>query len=1455
MKKVILTSALLIFVVLQGYAQRFDYENTSKIFFGLNIGSAWHTTDVENAKERFPLGAGFVFGGSINQNYGNAVSFDLRFRYLGGAWYGKDSDTTSYISNNYALGEVYDTLGFAVQNFRAGQHRFALELSMHANRFKERTGIDPYIFAGIGITASNITGDLVNNSTDTYYPYNETPNGSIIDEKYETPLDMNSAGDSYTRNDFDFKVLPSLGVGIGYYFNSRFSMGIEHKTTFFRGDYFDGTTLNQEGVESDFFKNDLYHYTSIYFKWYLKGRKTTWEPPIDEEPISENPVVRKDLPIVDFTSPNSPHRTNSPTIKLSAKIQNVSRKNLITFTDNSVESNDFTFNSNSQEFRAVVKLNKGLNVFFLEGENQFGKDNDALEIYYEELVQGNPPIVKITNPTLRPFYINSLAYTVTADIQNVEYRNLVKVYFNDQVVSNFNFNTTGNNNFSIPLNLRSGKNTLRIEGRNDYGQDTDEAIIIYQRTAPDNKNYPPTVNVTTPYANPYKTSDDYETVVANVTKVNLKQQVEVRVNGSLTNNFSFNLLDNNPTYKIQLNTKLIPGVNTIRISAANNYGSDFEETQIIYRKDVVVVENPPVVNILTPNVSPYTSSLASENIIAKVENVDTKQQIEVRINGVQTNNFSYTNGTGRVEFDASLNSGNNTIRVTAINSFGNDFDETVIVYRRGSTGNVQPPAVEILTPSVNPLTTEQLFETVIAKVENVDSKSDIDVHVNGIQISNFIFNSGTNHVQFNASLISGANNVKVSASNPHGNDYDETTIFYRPAVVKLAPVVDILTPNVNPLNTENLNEVVTVKVENVDSQSEIEVRINGIQTSNFTFNSGTSRVQFTATLNEGPNTVKVSASNAHGSDFDETSLIYFPDGIIKEKPPVVNILKPSANPLSTFKISENITAKVENVDTKQKIEILINGVQTSNFTYNNGTGLVQFSAKLNTGSNVVKVIASNSKGNDSDETTIFFRPVVIKTPPVVNILTPNLKSFSTNKSSEKVIAKVENVESKSEIEVIINGIQTNNFTFNNGTSRVQFTATLKTGKNTVKVKATNADGTDYDESTINYVRKLTVKPPFVSFVSPKVGQKAVTDKKFTMLAKVERVTQKDDIKLYFNGILINPNDYSFNSQSQMVSYSSQLILGENTFVVSGKNEGGNHQASVKVERVMKTISKGDIGNDVVKCDKPTITMVSPNSNVTTIESESFNVKATIRNITNVNQIKVYLNGRLSGGFNYNASSKSFTHLIKIADGKNTYSIQVTNSCGTVDNEIVINKTPKPACGVKFEMINNNTEFCLITSTGTITSTDLISNPNFTYNGAATSIYFKATANGIATVGGVDYNVVSGNYYNFVGFITVDIGKNKPGMNGQWSVCVGSARPPLYGKGSSKPTNPCATTDIKKTVVKPNVRNKPQNQVKPDVRNKNTINNKGTEEVPNTIRNQTEPRGEKKINTRNVRNPG
>ena len=1138
MKKVLLTSALLIFVLFQGYAQRFDYEKTSKIFFGLNVGSVWHTSDVENAKDRFPLGAGFVFGRSINQNYGNAVSFDLRFRYLGGAWYGKDSDTTSAIQNNNAVQPLYDTLGYTVQNFRAAQHRFALELSIHANRFKERTGIDPYIFGGIGFTVSNIRGDLLQsiNDTDQYetYPYDQTQNGSINDEKYETAIDKNEAGDSYEPNDFNVKVLPSLGIGIGYYFNSRFSMGIEHKTTFVMDDYFDGTTLNQNGRPSELFENDLYHYTSIYFKWYLRGSKNTYTHPRDNkpDPQPQNPglePIRRDKPIVDFSNPqNTPHKTNAPTFDLRANVRNVSSADWITFTQNQNRSTSFNFNPQTQVFQANVRLIPGLNIFFLKGENQFGKSRDVVEIYYEIEEREKPPIVKITNPNVSPFIVNQLTYNLNADIRSVKARNQIIVTFNGQNVNNFSFNKTGSNNFSIPLNLRGGTNTLRIEARNNFGVDNDEAVFIYKREDIGNKGFPPTVNILIPTADPYTTNQLNESIVANVENINNKQNIAVRINGIQTSNFTFNL----GTGQVQLNAGLIAGVNTIRVSASNNFGNAFDETTIIYKR--AQVSNPPTVQIITPNENPFTTNQLNENIVANTSFVTTKQQVEVRINGIQTSNFTFNSGT--VQLNAGLNVGVNTIRVSVNNNYGNAFDETTIIYKRAEVSN--PPTVQIITPNENPFTTNQL--------------------------------------------------------------------------------------------------------------------------------------------------------------------------------------------------NENIVANTNFVTTKQQVEVLINGIQT------------------------------------------------------------------------------------------------NNFVLDVATSNVHFTAALNSGTNTVLVKATNNYGNAFDERIIIYSRKPEIKLPFVTFISPIVGQSSVELAKFKMIARVENVKSKNNVEVFFNGNLVNSSEYNFNTQFQTINYLSSLKIGFNTFIVKVRNDDGNHQASIKIER--KRVEVGNVDQEkpedieIVPCKLPKVRATAPSNQITKLTKNEYVVRGFIDNITKYEQIEVFLNGVRIDGYIFNTATRSFTNRLKFIKANNTYIIKLTNGCGITERKFTFIYDRVDNCGVNFEIINSSSEFCLVTSKGTVLGSQLLSNSNFDYKGNATSLYFKANKTGSALVNGKLFNLISGNYYHFVGTFKVDLSKRKAGSIGKWNVCVESARMPIFGKGTSKPNNPCAKPEIKKPVVtpKPNLRNGPDNKKPKTISKPNTI---------------------------------
>src|SRR5690606_7217839 len=197
--------------------------------FGINAGGTWQTTDV---KDKLHIGYGFTLGRSFNYNYGKKFSFDLRFRYLGGKWYGQDYDTTNVTGNlGYdPTGNVvqkYDTtLGYTINNFQAQVHELGLELVLHANGLRERTGWDPYIFGGVNVVWNQTFGDLYNQDSSVFNNsyYNYSTNGmskseckGLSDDIYDSALDGSS------QSNYNVNFMPSLGIGLAYQVGPRFS--------------------------------------------------------------------------------------------------------------------------------------------------------------------------------------------------------------------------------------------------------------------------------------------------------------------------------------------------------------------------------------------------------------------------------------------------------------------------------------------------------------------------------------------------------------------------------------------------------------------------------------------------------------------------------------------------------------------------------------------------------------------------------------------------------------------------------------------------------------------------------------------------------------------------------------------------------------------------------------------------------------------------------------------------------------------------------------------------------------------------------------------------------------------------------------------------------------------------------------------------------------------------------
>ena len=161
--------------------------------------------------------------------------------------------------------DLYNTqYGGFIPNYYTDLRRLSLELVIHLNKIREKTGFDPYIFGGLGFSWKTIKADLTSlNEFNEAELYSET-------EMLNNDLDFDFETDLIRKQKL---FMPSLGFGLAYDFGKT-SIGLEHKTTFTRGDQFDGYVS-----ETPMLENDLYHYTSAFIRFRLGGSGNTSRPP------------------------------------------------------------------------------------------------------------------------------------------------------------------------------------------------------------------------------------------------------------------------------------------------------------------------------------------------------------------------------------------------------------------------------------------------------------------------------------------------------------------------------------------------------------------------------------------------------------------------------------------------------------------------------------------------------------------------------------------------------------------------------------------------------------------------------------------------------------------------------------------------------------------------------------------------------------------------------------------------------------------------------------------------------------------------------------------------------------------------------------------------------------------------------------------------------------------------
>ena len=723
MKEFLLTLFTFSFCIIIS-AQKLDYDNTSKLFMGVNLGGTWNTTDV---KYKLGAGWGLTLGKSYNYNYGKIVSFDIRARYLSGNWYGQDTSISNSADYSGAL-SAYQSQGI-IHNFKSKTRRLALELVVHLNGLTEKTGIDPYVFGGIGLTINRTYGNLLQIDSSSIYQYPTALNE--LDDTYESVLD------DYDAKKYKVNVMPSFGFGLGYQIGKATTIGIEHKTTFTQQDVFDGVSNSIPRS-----KNDLYHYTSLYIQF--RVNKTPRENPLPPQTVS------CPKPIIKFSNSSRDNSiSTSPQFTINASVTNVAGMSNISLLNSSNIMVPYSYDSYSNQLSANVILNPGINIFTLTATNECGTEQKTITIQYKDCID---PSLSFINPISERTTVIYPSFTFSATINGLQSTQGILVYQNGVLLNNISYNST-TRILQANVTLQPGLNTFTVSLTNNCGSTSSSTTVSYENCIK------PKITSTNPITNTVVSLSALR-LKATIDNITSKENIIVTLNGRQVSTTTYNSTTKTADISLQLSS----GTNTIIISATNNCGSDYET--------IIINLNDCIAPLITINGRNSTVSAAAYSLSASIVNMPSREGITVTLNG-SPQNFTFSNG--QLTSNINLQVGENKLIVSAVRNCGTD-SKTIII-------NLDDCIAPLVTINGRNFTVSAAAYSLSANIVNMPLKAGITVTLNGSP-QNFTFSNG--QLTSNINLQAGENKLIVSAVRNCGTDSKTINIIYTKPIIKPA---------------------------------------------------------------------------------------------------------------------------------------------------------------------------------------------------------------------------------------------------------------------------------------------------------------------------------------------------------------------------------------------------------------------------------------------------------------------------------------------------------------------------------------------------------------------------------------------------------------------------------------------------------------------------------------------
>jgi hypothetical protein len=680
----------------------------------------------------------------------------------------------------------------------------------------------------------------------------------------------------------------------------------------------------------------------------------------------------------------------------------------------------------------------------------------------------------------------------------------------------------------------------------------------------------------------------------------------------------------------------------------------------------------PIIEIIEPNTSLFTSSSCTADIRARITNINGKEDIAVDRSRERMNPSEYTwNASTKIlEIHENLN-GSTVSYSISVNSTGGSASRVVIINCAADTPAsivVQPPVIDITSPSSNDFETPDCMSQIFANISNVRGLDEIEIIENGrtLNYREYSWNRNTQTLRVNRP-VEESSSFLIKATNSAGSASEEinvTCIQSAPLNTVLAPpVLNVIIPGDHPYTTPDCVAKLSIRTENVTDKNQITVIENGKRLSPilYVFNPESGLLSLTRGL-PGEGEYYIKAQNAAGTtsvvqDFICPQVVerevfiticHFPPNdrsnpqtisiptiewpqhanhgdtqgacpVVEEPGIIIN--NPSTPTLVVENCRASINATVLNIEYKEDIEVLQNG-KSIPFGYAGNTVSVNNIAF--TGTSTFTIMVTNLQGTITKSVAFVCQPKPVKMITICH---------SENGSAPQTLSIPSTEWSRHQTHGDTQGICP------------------------------------------------VIERPVVTIISPSTSKETLTDCSASIQATVTNVQYKSDITVKQNG---SPVPFAF--IGNQITVSDLPFSGTANFIITATNSAGSSIKKVlfvcqpQVETITichteggvpQTIiipapdwqvhaSHGDIQGACPVVERPLVTIISPISSPVTLENCVVTIQASVENIKDKRDIVVTRNGT-PVNFNFSGNALSISNL-KFT-GTANFAITAKNSAG------------------------------------------------------------------------------------------------------------------------------------------------------------------------------------------------